>query len=79
MADRLGYDELNSKVLQPLDKQIIILRKMLLDFDTIVLSNDFTISISDKEHAIQLRHRIKQNLANTISEHARISQSAAQI
>jgi len=74
MADILEYSEFNSQILQPLDKQIVMLRKMLLEFDTIVLSNDLTISISDQQNAITLRNSIKQNLAETISERARFSQ-----
>lgn len=78
MADRLEYNEFNSQILQPLDKQIVMLRKMLLEFDTIVLSNDLTVSVSDQQNAINLRNSIKQNLAKTISEHARFSQFADQ-
>jgi len=78
MADILEYSEFNSQILQPLDKQIVMLRKMLLEFDTIVLSNDLTISISDQQNAITLRNSIKQNLAETISERARFSQFEGQ-
>jgi len=78
MADILEYGEFNSQILQPLDKQIVMLRKMLLEFDTIVLSNDLTISISDQQNAITLRNSIKQNLAETISERARFSQFEGQ-
>jgi len=76
MENRPEYDEFNTKVIQPLDQQIILLSKMLLDFDKIILSNDWTISISDQQNAIQLRHSIKQNLADTISERVRLLQSA---
>jgi len=78
MADRLDIIELNSQILQPLDKQIATLRNILLEFDTIVLTNDLTISISEKQNAINIRDSIKQKLAETILEHARFSQFECQ-
>jgi len=78
MADRIDIIELNSQILQPLDKQIATLRNILLEFDTIVLTNDLTISISEKQNAINIRDSIKQKLAETILEHARFSQFECQ-
>ena len=74
MADRLEYDEFNTKVLQPLDHQISMLHKMLFDFDATVPSNNSTISTCDNEKQIQLRNSIMQMLENTIAERARLEQ-----